>query len=89
MIKFAKSWGLEVIRAYVSMQCSFPLPSISFYAQSSPEFLEALAIHIFLNTEARNSQKLPFPKRQHRKTQKVSYVFSKCAFDCVALWHSE
>ena len=24
MIKFAKSWGLDVIRAYVSMQYSFP-----------------------------------------------------------------
>ena len=86
MIKFAKSWGLDVIRAYVSMQYFFPaLPSLSFDAQSSPSFAEALAIH----TEAGNSQKLSFPKRQHRKTQKVSCVFSKCAFDCVALWHSE
>ena len=39
MIKFAKSWGLDVIRAYVSMQYFFPaLPSLSFYAQSSPWF---------------------------------------------------
>ena len=39
MIKFAKSCGLDVIRAYVSMQYFFPaLPSLSFDAQSSPEF---------------------------------------------------